>query len=101
MGLVSALRGRFAATDIWLEGSIPDADDGRELEPHEIAAGSLDLSLLAVDGRVPLPPDDGRPLAWIGEPTLPSVRGEDTVEEPHALDAANKGRVPHVSVPLP
>jgi hypothetical protein len=61
--------------------------------------GSWVLSLPAVDGRVPLPPDEGRPLRWLGEPPPPSVFG-DSVEEPQALGVEEDDLVPQLWVPL-
>lgn len=99
-GLVSALRGRVATIDAWFGANNPEADDGREFGPHALEAASWDLSLPAVDGRVPLPPDDGRPLMWLGEQALASVLGDNRVDELHALGAAEDDRLPQVSVPL-
>lgn len=76
---------------------MPDADDGREFGPHALETGSCDLSLPAVEGRVPLPPEDGR---WLGEPALPSVLGEEILALPHAFVVAKDDRLPQVSVPL-
>lgn len=99
IGLVSALLGRDASTGAWFEGNNPDAVDGCEFEPHAFEE-SWDLSLPAVDGLVPLPPDDGRPLLWHGEPVLPSVLGDNRVDEPHTFEVAEQGRLPQVRVPL-
>lgn len=76
-GLVSALRGRKDAADDWFDVNTPEADDGLEFEPHAPTTGSWALSLLEVDGRVPLPPDEGQPLRWLGEPVPPSAFGEN------------------------
>ena len=53
-GLGSALRGRNDARDVWFDVNTPEADDGLEFGPHALEVGSWDLSLPAVDGRVPL-----------------------------------------------
>jgi len=98
-GLVSALRGRNDVNEDWFFDSTPDADEGREFVPHELAVGSRTLSLPAVEGRVPLPPDDGRPLRWLGELPPPSAFG-DREEEPHALDVEDDDLLPQLSVPL-
>lgn len=60
----------------------------------------LFLILPAVDGRVPLSPDEGRPLRWLGELLPPSVFG-DCVAEPHAFEADEDDRLPQLRVPLP
>lgn len=78
--------------------NIPDADDGRELEPHALETASWDLSLPEVDGLGPPPPDDGRPVT--GELAVPSVYGEDTADDAHALGVGKDDLLPHVSVPL-
>lgn len=95
-GLVSALRGRNDVNDVWFVDNAPEADDGLEFGPHVLAIGSWALSLLAVDGRVPLP-DEGRPLRWHGEPVPPSV-GESE-DEPHGFDAEDD-LLPQLRVPL-
>lgn len=95
-GLVSALRGRKEVSDVWFVANAPEADDGLEFWPLVLAMGSWILSLLAVDGRVPLP-DEGRPLRWVGEPVPPPV-GESE-DEPHAFDA-EEDLLPQLSVPL-
>lgn len=79
-------------------GSAPDADEGREFDPHAFVLGSRALSLPAVEGRVPLPPDDGRALRWLGELGPPSVFGDR--EEPHAFDVEEDDLLPQLSVPL-
>lgn len=98
-GLVSALRGRNDVSDVWLDVKAPEADDGLEFGPHALALGSWALSLPAVDGLVPLPPDEGRPLRWLGEPLPPSVLG-DSAEEPQAFDVEEDDLLPQLCVPL-
>lgn len=98
-GLVSALRGRNDVSDVWLDVNAPEADDGLEFGPHALEVGSWALSLPAVDGRVLLPPDEGRPLTWLGEPVLPSALG-DSAEEPHAFDVEEDDLLPQLRVPL-
>lgn len=98
-GLVSALRGRNGVDEVWFDVKAPEADDGREFGPHALGVGSCILSLPAVDGRVPLPPDEGRPLTWVGEPFAPSPCG-DSPEEPHGFDAEEDERLPQLRLPL-
>lgn len=76
---------------------MPDAVDGRELEPQ--ALGESRDSLPAVEGLDP-PPEDGRPLKWLGELELPSFLGERSEEEFHAFGVVGVGLLPHVRVPL-
>ena len=95
-GLVSALCGRCSATDAWLDGNTPDADEGREFESHAVEEESCALSLSAVEGRVTLPPEEGRLLRWLGEPGPLSVRG-DSDDVPHALSG---DLLPQLRVPL-
>lgn len=86
-------------SDAWFNVTGPEADDGLELGPHALAWGSWDLSLPAVDGRVPPPADEGRPQRWLGEPEALSVFGE-TDEEPHAFVADEVDLLPQLRVPL-
>jgi len=96
-GLVSALCGRCSATDGWLDGNTPDADEGREFESHATEEEeSCALLLSAVEGRVTLPPEEGRLLRWLGEPGPLSVRGDkDDVPQAFSDDL-----LPQLSVPL-
>lgn len=48
---------------------------------------------------MPLPPDEGRPAAWLGESLEQSPFGDGT-EEPHGLDADEDGRLPQLWLPL-
>lgn len=98
--LVSALRGRVNTTGAWFVANVPDADDGREFGPQALEACSWDLSLPAVDGRVTLPLDEGRPVRGLDEPTLVSVAGGDNAEGPQAFCAEEDERLPQLSVPL-
>lgn len=61
-GLVSALRGRANVDGTLFDDNDPEAEEGLELVPHALVIGSCVLSLPAVEGRVPLPPDEGRDL---------------------------------------
>lgn len=62
LGLVSALLGRNNVTEVWFDDNTPEAEEGLEFEDHALSVGSCVLSLPEVDGRLPLPPDEGRPL---------------------------------------
>ncbi|KAF7813207.1 uncharacterized protein G2W53_034183 [Senna tora] len=72
------------------------ADEGLEFDPHALEVGSRALSLPAVEGRMPLPPDDGRALRLL-DVLPPSVLGDR--EEPHAFDAEDD-LPPQLRVPL-
>jgi len=97
-GLVSALRGRNGAWEVWLDVGTPDDDEGREFDPHTLLVNSEALSLPEVEGRVPLPPDDGRALSWLGELVPPLALGD--TEEPHAFNAEDGDLFPQLREPL-
>jgi hypothetical protein len=98
-GLVSALRGRNDVCEVWFDVGGPDADEGRELDPHALVVTSEALSLPEVEGRVPLPPDDGRAPRWLGE-LDPAFAFGDREEPPHAFDAGDDDLLPQPRVPL-
>lgn len=98
--LVSALRGRVDTTCGWFVANVPDADDGREFGPQAPDTCSWDLSLPAVDGRVTLPPDEGRAVRGLDEPTLVSVVGGNNAKEPQAFCAEEDEWLPQLCVPL-
>lgn len=100
LGLVSALRGRVDVTNVWLDVSVPHADEGREFGPQALGASSQDLSLPAVDGRVPLPQEEGRPVRQLGDPVPPSEVEGDSAEEPQAFIVVEDERLPQLCVPL-
>lgn len=76
---------------------MPEAVDGREFGPQ--ALGESRDSLPAVEGLEP-PPEEGRPLKWLGEPEPPSFLGDRSEEEPHAFGVVGAGLLPHVRVPF-
>lgn len=96
-GLVSALRGRKDVFGDWFMVNTPEADDGLELE-HQALAVSCPRSLPAVDGRVPLPPEEGLALRWLGEQLSPSAFG-DNVDAPHTFDE-DEDLLPQLREPL-
>lgn len=79
------------------DGNVPDAEDGREFGPQ--ALGESRDSLPAVEGLEP-PPEEGRPLNWLGGPEFPSFLGDRSDEEFHAFGVVGPGLLPHVRVPL-
>lgn len=85
----SALQGRFTVNCEWANPTAPEADNGRlDAEPHAFGVtGSWDWSLPAVDGRVPLPPDEGRAVLTLERPHAPALAGgdEENVADPQAL----------------